>query len=143
MQSYTIIFNLTKFAGNNCATVVPSADNAPRDAFSIRPDIGRLLRDFDQLFAVGVQDSRLGDESQIAVFAVDNRQHPCIILLESRQHTLNLFVLQDFVGRLNHVVRNGTAVLLMLEHILAQVVQLHHAQQVAEIVDDGEYVAAR
>ena len=99
------------------------------------------LRDTDKSLAVGVQYTRFGDKAQIAVVAVHDGKHPCMVLLETRKYRLHLLVLEDLVRRLTHVVYDGTAPHLSLEHILAQVIQLHNTQQMSEVVDHGEYVS--
>ena len=120
-----------------------------REPLSLRKEDGCIcagrgsLLYLDQLFAVGVQDAGFGDEAHVAVLFVHDGQHPRMFVLELLDDALDGFMLQNLVGRLNHVVRNRMAVFLAFEHVFAQVVQLDDAEQMPEVVDHGEDVAAR
>lgn len=100
-----------------------------------------VLRDVYQLLAIGVEDSGFGDESHPVVVSVYDRQHPGVVIFETRQDVLYLLPDEYLVWRLNHVCTDRRSPLFALEHVLSEVVQLYYTKQVLFRVKYGEYVS--
>mgnify|MGYP000584556826 FL=1 len=100
-----------------------------------------LLGDFDKLLAIGFENARLGDETEVPVVLVHHGQVPRPGLFELLHHFGYHLVLEDDVRGLYDILGDGGPVLGLVEHVRAYVIEQDDAGELAALLYHREDVA--